>query len=308
MDDPNPCTANLASGGGRQFSVTLQQPQNARLGHSQVDVRVWDLQRLPVVTLLSPRGVPESAGLAVFTVGLTRVSDDDVTVVVQTRQAAVNASEPFTAHASAPADFVAISGRVVTVPAGTLSVPIAVTIVDDSSAEPAEGFALALTSATNATLGNNSSAEAWIIDDDTQPEVSVGDISVAEDSATAAFTVVLDRAYASDVTVDYATADGTATAPGDYTATSGPLRIAAGNLTAAVQVTLVDDDTDETDETFTLQLSGAVGAGIVDGTATATIRDDDRDDDLPVVSIADLSMREQDLSGEFAVTLSAASS
>ena len=308
VNDPDECPADLGGEGGAQFWVNINSPRNAQLGNNQTSIRVWDLQRLPVVRLRSPDGVPESAGAAVFTLEINRVSVDNITVELRTGQAAVNDTKVFTARAESPADFAGFSFRMVTVPAGTLSVPIAVTIVNDSSAEPTEGFRLFMDSATNGDRGYPRFREAWIIDDDTVPELSVGDISVAENSATVAFAVTLDRASASDVTVNYATADGTATAPGDYTAKSGSLRIAAGDVAAAAQVTLVDDDTVEPDETFTLQLSGAVGADIDAGTATATIRDDDRDDALPVVSIADLSFPEGGLSGKFAVTLSAASS
>ena len=93
--------------------------------------------------------------------------------------------------------------------------------------------------------------------------------------AAAAFEVRLSRAAMGTVTVDYATADGTATAGADYTATSGTLTFAAGETAKTVSVPVLDDSLDEGDETFTLRLSNATGARIADGEATGTIANDD---------------------------------
>ena len=57
-------------------------------------------------------------------------------------------------------------------------------------------------------------------------------------------------------------------------------------------MSLVDDTVDEADETFTLTLSGASGAAISDDAATATIRDNDGDDALPVLTVMDGSAPE----------------
>ena len=77
------------------------------------------------------------------------------------------------------------------------------------------------------------------------------------------------------VTVDYQTADGTATAGADYTAASGTLTFQAGERTKTVSVTLLDDTHDEGEETFTLTLSNASGAVITDGEAMGTIENHD---------------------------------
>ena len=87
------------------------------------------------------------------------------------------------------------------------------------------------------------------------------------------FTVRLDREPRSEVTVDYATADGTATAGSDYTATSGTLTFAPGETAKTVQVPVADDTVSDDGETLTLRLSNASGAGIWSegGEATGTI-------------------------------------
>ena len=89
------------------------------------------------------------------------------------------------------------------------------------------------------------------------------------------FAVTLSRAVAGPVTVDYATADGTATAGEDYTATSGALTFAPGETGKTVSVAVLDDAHDEGRERFTLHLSNASGARIAHGKATGTIRNAD---------------------------------
>ena len=89
------------------------------------------------------------------------------------------------------------------------------------------------------------------------------------------FTVSLSRATRAAVTVAYATADGTATAGSDYTATSGTLTFAAGETEQTVLVPVLDDAHDEGEETLTLRLTTATGAVIADGEATGTIKNTD---------------------------------
>jgi Calx-beta domain-containing protein/hemolysin type calcium-binding protein len=111
-----------------------------------------------------------------------------------------------------------------------------------------------------------------------KPTVSVEDFSLAEGSSgsqPALFTVNLAKASPLRVTVAYATADGTATAGTDYTATSGTLVFAPGETSKSVDVPVVGDTAVEPDETFTLTLSNPVNATLGTATATGTIRNDD---------------------------------
>jgi len=141
------------------------------------------------------------------------------------------------------------------------------------------------------------------------PAVSVGDAMVDERSGRAVFTVNLDRAYTSTVTVGYATTsslaepaaeqaelDARATAGADYQATAGILTFAPGQTSQQVLVAVRDDGITEVSETFSLDIfatwlpksSPAVSAGLAAATAsaqltpvrltsaTATIVDDDR--------------------------------
>ena len=106
--------------------------------------------------------------------------------------------------------------------------------------------------------------------------LSVADAEAREGpGVTLDFEVTLNRAASATVTVDYATADGTATAGADYTAASGTLTFAAGETAKTVNVPVLDDAHDDTGETLTLTLSNATGARIRDGEATGTILNSD---------------------------------
>lgn len=71
------------------------------------------------------------------------------------------------------------------------------------------------------------------------PTISVSDVTVSNLSGTATFTVSLSSTYASNVTVDYSTADQTATAGVDYTSTSGTLTFTPGQTSKTVVVPII---------------------------------------------------------------------
>ena len=106
------------------------------------------------------------------------------------------------------------------------------------------------------------------------PAISVSDATVQEaEGAVLVFTATLSHASSRTVTVDYATSDGTAVAGSDYTAASGKLTFNAGDTSQTVQVTVLTDQEDESDETLTLTLSNPSQATLDDATATGTIED-----------------------------------
>ena len=106
--------------------------------------------------------------------------------------------------------------------------------------------------------------------------LSVADVEAREGpDAAVEFVVSLSRAASGEVTVQYVTLDGTATAGEDYTRTRGTLTFAAGETRKTVSVPVLDDLHDEGRETFTLKLRNAKGAAIEDGEATGTIINSD---------------------------------
>ncbi len=137
------------------------------------------------------------------------------------------------------------------------------------------GGTIRLAGGANAALGHSGLGHDSDHKVDWRPDISVADARANEGAdAAAAFEVSLSRAFTGAehrVTVDYATADGSATAGEDYTAASGTLTFTAGERVKTVSVAILDDSHDEGEETFTLSLSNATGAHIGDGEATGTI-------------------------------------
>src|SRR5205807_5279712 len=111
-----------------------------------------------------------------------------------------------------------------------------------------------------------------------QPALSIHDASTTEGNSgtkTLTFTVTLSSASNLTVSVNFATANGTATAPTDYLATSGTLTFNPGDLTKTINVTINGDQTFEPDETFTVNLSNPVNTTISKSVGIGTILNDD---------------------------------
>ena len=114
-----------------------------------------------------------------------------------------------------------------------------------------------------------------------------GPAAVAEDAGTAIYTVTLSAQPAESVTVDYATADGTATADADYTAASGTLTFTPANWETAqtVAVTISNDTVDDDNETFTFTLSNP-GTGTVLSSTASSQSTTITDDDVPALTVS----------------------
>ena len=174
--------------------------------------------------------------------------------------------------ATAGSDYTATSGTLTFQP-GDTEKTVSVPITDDAVDDGGETLTLTLSSASGADLGD---AEATGTIRNTEPEssgLSVADAEATEEEDAALdFVVTLDPAATATVTVDYATADGTATAGSDYTATSGTLTFQPGDTEKTVSVPITDDAVDDGGETLTLTLSSASGADLDDAEATGTIQ------------------------------------
>jgi len=109
------------------------------------------------------------------------------------------------------------------------------------------------------------------------PGLKINDVEVPENGGPAVFTVTRTGPTNNPVTVNYATANGSATAPADYTAVSGTLSFGVGETTKPIPVPINDDTVGEPDETFTVNLSAPTGAAIVDGVGQGKIVDNERE-------------------------------
>ncbi len=105
---------------------------------------------------------------------------------------------------------------------------------------------------------------------------------------TVTVTVALNMTSTNTVTVTYAMTDGTATAGADYTATTGSLVFAPGDLTKSFTVSTIEDATEESDETVNLTLSNPISVELGSAsTAILTIKDDDQVLPTPSVIVDD---------------------
>ena len=177
-----------------------------------------------------------------------------------------------------------------TFPVGRRRRPITVPIAGDTLDENDETFSVTLSNPSGAQPGTPPGT-GTIVDNDPSPTVSINDVTIAEGTGTvnAVLTVSLSTASGRSVTVNYATANGTAVAPGDYTTASGTVTFPAGTTTQTISVPIPVDTTDEPNETVLVNLSSPSGATIADGQGVATITDNDAP---PTLSIADLSVTE----------------
>ena len=206
-----------------------------------------------------------------------------------------------------PGDYTANSGTLTFVP-GDTSETITVSVNGDLISEDNETFNVTLSAPTNASLGDPTGLGT--IQNDDNSVLNINDRSIVEGNsgtATLVFTVTLSLENARTVTVQYATANGSASAPGDYEAASGTLTFVPGDLQETISITVTGDTMDEPNEVFSVNLSSPVYATIGDGNGAGTITDDD---DPPTLSIQDGSRSEGDsgaASMVFTVTLSEAS-
>jgi aryl-phospho-beta-D-glucosidase BglC (GH1 family) len=123
------------------------------------------------------------------------------------------------------------------------------------------------------------------------PTLSINDVTVTEGDGSnvdATFTVTLSAASTSPVTVNYATANGTATSA-DFIAGSGQVTFAPNETSKTIIVSVLGDLLDENHETFAVNLSNPTGATLADNSGLGTITDNDP---LPAISINDTSVQE----------------
>ena len=270
--DDIPCSG-CAAGPGAPVAVTVGQVTGG------ID---FGLSKGSVLSISSAGVTEGNSGTinAVFTVTLVPVSSPPTVTVNYGTQ---------NGTAVAASDYTATSGTL-SFPPGTTSRTISVPVRGDTLDEADETFSVVLSGATNARIGGPPGL-GTITDNDPTPTLSVNSVSVNEGNAgtsNATFAVNLSAASGRSVSVNFATADKTALAGSDYSATSGSLTFAPGTVTQPVVVGVLGDQIAESNEQFLVNLSQAVNASIATGQGTGTIVDDDG---LSLAPVADAYVR-----------------
>ena len=289
------------------FTATLSNPtvgsNKASLGtFSTETVTITDNDPLPTLSVSDASVTEGDSGTTnlVFQVTLDNSSEQTVTVNYSTSDGTALISDN---------DYVAQTGTLSFAPGETSGI-ITVVVNGDTSIENSETLKVNLAGAQNATISSTkSSGTGTILNDDTPPtfsDVSFATTSVLvnenEKSGKAVLSVTRTTGTDRAATIDFATADGTAVAGSDYTATSGTLRFDVGVTTAQISVPIINDTLQEpgAPESFTVKLSNPGGNAVppTQNTATVSIQDDEG---TPTLSVADSGVLEGN-SGQTSLT------
>jgi hypothetical protein len=122
------------------------------------------------------------------------------------------------------------------------------------------------------------SAAIEILPDGEPPAISIGDSAIEEGdvgTTNMSFDVILLEPAETEVHVDFATSDGTATAGSDYVASAGTITFLPGETSKSIAVMVLGETLPEADETFRVFLSNPTNATLLNGEAIGTILDDD---------------------------------
>jgi len=287
-----PVTVNVNGDGTDEpdetFFVNLSSPANATVGDPQAQGTIQnDDSVTPTFTVANVAQAEGNAGTTVFTftVSLSPAAASAASVTATTSDGSAT---------TADGDYAA-SAQALAFPIGSTSRTFQVTVSGDTKYEPTETFAVALSGASAGTaIGAGGTATGTITNDDTVPTVSIDDVSALEGNAGPTpfgFTVSLSNPSYQAVTVDWATADGTATtADADYAAAGGTLSFAPGVTAQPATVNVDGDATDEPDETFLVNLANPANASIADAQGLGTIQNDDST--TPTFTVANVTQAE----------------
>ena len=265
------------------FFVNITSATNATIGDGQGVGSIDNDDSPPSLTIsdITQMEPEPSPGLiqVFFTVTLSTVSAADVDVDFTTLENT----------ATKDVDYQHTSGTL-TIPAGSLSGTIPVTLIHDGLAEGDETYFVNLSNPVNATIAD-AQGEGTIVN--REPYVHAGPFSANEGNngtTTFTFTIHNSFAYSLNTSFNYTTQNGSAVAPGDYTAQSGTLTIPAFSLSNTITVEVIGDTTFEADEAFQVQLSNCTPCSFANDTGNAIIFNDDSPS--PALSIDDISVTE----------------
>jgi large repetitive protein len=261
---------------------------------SQGEATIVDNDAMPELTIADAQMLENGPPLppsVTFTVTLSKASSQPVTVRASTSDGS----------ALGAIDYEVKNSELITIEPNNLTQTFLVPIKNDALDEPSETFNVTLSTPVGATIADGA-AVGTILDDDNVSALAITDASTDEPTsgtATMTFTVTLAPASKRTVRVNYGTADGTASAPSDYTAASGTLEFAPDQTTKTITVSVQGDTVNEENETLSVSLSSPNGAKFTDAVGQGTIVDKNAP---PSLSISDTRGREGE-GATFTVTL-----
>ena len=219
----------------------------------------------PRLTLvLTPGSISENGGVSTITATASTASAKAFNVTISAQAVSPAVAGDFT-----------LSGTRLNFAAGATSSTGSVTItaVDNNEDTPNKSVTLS-GSASLAEAQGPANLALTITDDDEPPpppDLNVADARGSELDGQLVFEVTLSKRTEEAVTVNFATADGTALAGADYVSKTGTLTIEAGGVRGLIEVEILADLLNEDDENLTLHLSNVSGAVLADDDATGWI-------------------------------------
>ena len=173
--------------------------------------------------------------------------------------------------ATAGSDYNAVSGTL-SFAAGETSKTVSVATTDDSTVESTETMTVNLSGASGGATIGDAQGVGMIIDNDsapppppTPPNFAIGNATAIYEGGTLVYTVTRSGTTSGSYTVNFATANGSATAGSDYSAASGTLTFAAGETSKTINVTTILDNIFEGAETILVNLSAPSGGASITG-------------------------------------------
>ena len=221
-----------------------------------------------------------------LTVNPTTVLEDGLTNLVYTFTRAGVTTNALTVNygitgTAANTDFTGATtgtGKTITFAAGSATATLTIDPTADTILESNETVALTLATGTGYTIGTTTAVTGTITNDDPLPTINLSASQTIVEGLTSpqnvTYTVTLSNASSQAITVNYTSANGTATAGSDYTSTSGTLTFNAGITSQVINIPILNDSINEANETFTLTLSSPTNANLgATTTVTTTITD-----------------------------------
>lgn len=188
--------------------------------------------------------------------------------------------------ATAGSDFVQTNGRLSWADGDTAVQTVTVPLLADSTVEDLETFFLTLSGVTGGARLAGSTATTNIVDATANPGALafLSSIEPVQENRGTTLQVPVQRAGGSSgvVSVDFATASGSAASGDDFQATSGTLTWADGDTAIkSIAVVVIDDGREESNESFSITLSNPRGGATLGANPVTTVSIDDDDSPLP---------------------------
>ncbi len=259
------------------IEVTLQNPNNADLGTITTHTyTIVDNDSVPEVSFDSANSSGDESSTTVNIPVSLRNNLEDLTTSGNT----IEVTYFIGGTATSDGDFTDSNSGTLTFDPGDSTKNIELTVIDDGTVEDDETIVVTLLAppANLAQLGD-SIVHTYTIENNDVPTVAFDATSSSgvESVGAVQIPVSLSESFQGQAQVNYTVVGGTATGSGtDFTLANGTLTFSPGTTTQNIILTVVDDSTEELDETIIIALSGPVKATLGTNTVhTFTIEDDD---------------------------------